>query len=101
MPAVQQVLKPDGTLAGSALAMDEAVRNARAMAGLDLPAAIRAVTTTPAGLLGLPDRGVIEPGAVADLVLLDDRDRVVATVVGGRLAYARDTLGRKAAAGTR
>jgi N-acetylglucosamine-6-phosphate deacetylase len=79
----------DGTLAGSTLALDQAVRNARAMAGLDLAAAVRAVTSVPAGVLALPDRGVVEPGAVADLVLLDDADEVVATVIGGRVAFAR------------
>jgi N-acetylglucosamine-6-phosphate deacetylase len=89
----------DGTLAGSTLALDQAVGNAQAMAGLDLEAAVRAVTSVPSGLLGLLDRGVVAPGAVADLVLLDDDGRVVATVIGGRVAYARGAVPAEAGAG--
>jgi N-acyl-D-amino-acid deacylase len=42
---------------------------------LTLPEAIRRMTSLPASRLGLDDRGVIKPGAVADLVVLDP-DRV-------------------------
>ncbi|HSL57101.1 MAG TPA: amidohydrolase family protein, partial [Acidimicrobiales bacterium] len=59
----------DGTLAGSALTMDAAVRTVVA-AGVDLASALRAASTTPARVLGLADRGRIEPGARADLVVL-------------------------------
>ena len=47
----------DGTLAGSALTMDRAVRNCVRTAGIDLGAAVDAAATTPARLLGLGDRG--------------------------------------------
>ncbi len=80
---------PDGTLAGSTLTLDRAVRNTRAMAGLDLAAAVGAVTAVPAGLLGLADRGAILDGGRGDLVVLDDAGEVVVTVVGGWVAYAR------------
>lgn len=83
---------PDGTLAGSTLTLDRAVRNIVEFAGLGLEDAVRAVTAVPAGALGLPDRGVIEEGAAADVVLLDDAGEVVATVVAGRVAYARGGL---------
>jgi N-acetylglucosamine-6-phosphate deacetylase len=79
----------DGTLAGSTLALDQAVRNLVAFAGRSRIDAVAAVTTTPARVLGLTDRGVIAPGAVGDLVLLDGADEVVATVVGGRVAHDR------------
>jgi imidazolonepropionase len=42
--------------------------------GLATAEALVAVTRTPAELLGLPDRGVLRPGARADLVLLRHRD---------------------------
>jgi N-acetylglucosamine-6-phosphate deacetylase len=62
---------PDGTLAGSSLTMDAAVRNVVEHANVPLPAALVAASTTPAALLGLLDRGQIEAGRRADLVRLD------------------------------
>ena len=77
----------DGTLAGSVLSLDRAVRNAMDFGGLDLVDAVRAVTEVPARVLGLADRGTVAPGAVADLVLLTPEGDVVATVVGGRVVH--------------
>ncbi|HZA76511.1 MAG TPA: N-acetylglucosamine-6-phosphate deacetylase [Acidimicrobiales bacterium] len=80
----------DGTLAGTSdLSLDRAVRNLVGFAGVPLAAAVAAVTASPAALVGLEDRGVIAPGAVGDLVLLDAGGEVVATVIGGRVAYDR------------
>lgn len=61
---------PDGTLAGSAVTMIDAVRNCIA-AGVPARRALRAASTNPARVLGLQDRGAIEPGRRADLVALD------------------------------
>ncbi len=72
----------DDTLAGSSVTMDEAVRTCVA-AGIDLDHALRAAATVPARLLGLVDRGVIEPGRRADLVVLTPDLTVETTVVGG------------------
>jgi N-acetylglucosamine-6-phosphate deacetylase len=82
---------PDGTLAGSTLSLDRAVRNLVAFAGVTVGDAVASVTATPAVLLGLADRGVVAPGAVGDLVLLTPAGDVVATVVGGRIAHDRRT----------
>jgi N-acetylglucosamine-6-phosphate deacetylase len=79
----------DGTLAGSTLALDRAVRNLVSFAGVPLSDAVRAATATPAAALGLADRGVVAPGAVGDLVLLTPSGELVATVVAGRVAYDR------------
>lgn len=73
---------PDGTLAGSALTMDTAVRTCVA-AGVPLPAAIAAASTNPARLLGLHDRGAIRPGMRADLVALTRDLQVEQVWVGG------------------
>ena len=59
----------DGTLAGSALTMDAAVRTA-VNAGVPLDWALTAASTNPARIVGAADRGVIEPGRRADLVAL-------------------------------
>ncbi len=52
-------------------------------------AAWRLVSARPADILGLDDRGRLEPGLRADLVILDRAGRVGATFCAGRLAYAR------------
>jgi len=85
------VRQADGTLAGSNLTLDAAVRNLVAFAGCDRERAIRTVTSTPARALGLSDRGRLEPGALADLVLLDPELRVVMTVRAGRPVHVDPT----------
>lgn len=78
----------DGVLAGSALALDQAVRNLIAWTGCTLVDAIATVTSTPADLLGLPDRGRLAVGSRADLTILDEDARLVRTVVAGETRYA-------------
>jgi len=78
---------PDGTLAGSVLTMDEAVRNLVA-AGASLAAAVHAAATAPARLLGRDDLGVLSPGAPAHVTVLDDELQPVRTLVGGVEAFA-------------
>lgn len=77
----------DGTLAGSDLALDQAVRNLVEFTGCTAAEAVSTVTTTPARLLGLDDRGALEAGRRGDVVVLDAGLRVVATFVGGELAH--------------
>ena len=75
----------DGTLAGSSLRLDRALRNAVAFGAMTRHEAIQAVTVRPARVLGLEaERGTFRAGARADLVVLDDADQVVETWVGGR-----------------
>ena len=59
-----------GSLAGSALTMDQALRNLVDV-GLELADASQRVSTIPADYLGLDDRGRIAPGLRADMVVLD------------------------------
>jgi N-acetylglucosamine-6-phosphate deacetylase len=63
------------TLAGSVIALDEAVRNLVA-GGLGLPFAVAAASRNPLELLGIDDRGRLAAGRRADLVELDDDLRV-------------------------
>lgn len=72
----------DGTLAGSVVTMDRAIRELVAL-GASLPEAVAAATTAPARLLGRDDLGTIAPGARADVVVLDGDLHVVRTLVGG------------------
>ncbi len=94
-----------GTLAGSALTMDAAVRHAVREARVPLEEALRAASDIPARALlrcspvpttltGLSGLGTIAPGAPADLVVLDDELETVATVVAGRAVFdPTDLLG--------
>ncbi|WP_125131329.1 amidohydrolase family protein [Microbacterium sp. 10M-3C3] len=72
----------DGTIAGSTLTQDRAVRTAVA-AGVDPVEALRAVTATPARVVGAADRGHLAPSARGDLVLLDARLHVRAVWAAG------------------
>ena len=72
----------NGSLAGSVLTMDAALRQAVA-AGAGLPGASALVSANPARYLGLHDRGKIAPGLRADLLVLDEALRVEQAWVGG------------------
>lgn len=73
-----------GSLAGSALDMATAVRNAVHLLGLSLDEAARMASRYPAQFLNLDDRlGEIAEGYQADLVLLDDALQVRATWIAG------------------
>jgi N-acetylglucosamine-6-phosphate deacetylase len=76
---------PDGTLAGSVLTMDEAVRNLVA-GGAGWKDAVHAASTAPARLLRRDDLGRLEPGAPAHVAVLDEDLRVIRTLVSGREA---------------
>jgi N-acetylglucosamine-6-phosphate deacetylase len=78
-----------GTLAGSIATMDVAIRNVVRWTDATPTDALRMASEVPARILGLPDRGCIEPGAVADLVLLDHELAVQATITRGQIAYTR------------
>ena len=76
--------RADGTIAGSQLALDAALRNVRRFAGLDPCDAVAACTLRPARLLGIErERGTLRPGARADLALLDADGRAVETWIAG------------------
>lgn len=66
-----------GSLAGSTLTLDRAVRVC-VDAGVPLESAIRSATAVPARAIGERDRGLLDPGARADLVELDDQLEVLA-----------------------
>jgi N-acetylglucosamine-6-phosphate deacetylase len=74
--------RADGTLAGSVGPLDAAVRRL-VDGGAPLADAIHAATRAPALLAGRPDLGTLEPGATADLAVLDSSLRVSRTLVGG------------------
>ncbi len=84
------VFDTEGRLAGlevgSVRSLHGAFREAVLGCGVALEPALRTLTSTPARVLGLRDRGRIAPGLRADLTLLDRRTLEVRSVIaGGRI----------------
>jgi N-acetylglucosamine-6-phosphate deacetylase len=78
----------DGTLAGSVLPIDQALRKLISYTGCSLPEALATITTTPAKLLNIDDqRGQIAPGLIADLLLLTPDLQVATTIAAGDIVY--------------
>jgi N-acetylglucosamine-6-phosphate deacetylase len=83
----------DGTIAGSALHIDQAVRNLMEYARIPFQTAVVNAASAPARLLGLErELGTIAAGKRADLGVWDRDFNVVATVVGGVPVYGADRL---------
>jgi N-acetylglucosamine-6-phosphate deacetylase len=76
-----------GALAGSTLALNEAVRNMVELVGQPIGEAVMMASSTPAGIIGEARRGRLEPGMDADVVVFDWDFRVLLTMVGGRTVY--------------
>lgn len=78
----------DGSLAGSVLKMNVAVKNLVEKCGAPVEYALDCASYNPACNLGLQEEyGSIRCGAVADFTLLDGKFNVVMTVVGGEVVY--------------
>jgi N-acetylglucosamine-6-phosphate deacetylase len=85
---VARLRQPDGSpgsIAGSTLTLDHALRGATQLAGMSLPEAVAALTSVPARALGLDDRlGRLAPGYAADAVMLSEACEVRAVWGAGR-----------------
>lgn len=75
----------EGNLAGSTITLDAAVRSLAAFTGESYQTCLACATLNPARLLGIEkQKGVIAPGADADLAVLDKNHYVTQTYVRGR-----------------
>jgi len=78
----------DGSIAGSVLTMDSAVKNMVELAGVSLRDAIKMATVNPARRIGVYDRkGSLDVGKDADIAIVDERLNVYMTMVRGRVVY--------------
>jgi N-acetylglucosamine-6-phosphate deacetylase len=81
---VAGVCRYQGSLAGSVLTLDHAVRNMHQLVGVPVAEAIRMATLNTAQLMGLEGRkGSLSPGADADLVVMDDSLQIQQVYVRG------------------
>jgi N-acetylglucosamine-6-phosphate deacetylase len=81
---------PEGRLAGSTLTQEVALRNLIRMTGWPFEDALLGLTLNTARALKLERKGVLEPGADADVVILDDSFHVMKTLVAGRVVFNRN-----------
>ena len=79
----------EGRLAGSTLTQEVALRNFVEWSGWPFEDALLGLTLNPAQALGMDKKGILEPGADADVVFLDHTFRVTKTFVKGKLVFER------------
>jgi len=77
-------LMPDGRLAGSVISMLDAVHIMVEQVGTSVGEAALMASSNPARVLALSDRGKIEAGAVADMLVLGPGLNLKTVIVGGR-----------------
>ena len=79
---------PDRTcFAGSVATADRLVRNMVSLAGVPLTDAVKMASATPARIIGATQKGALEAGKDADIVLFDDKINVALTMVKGKIVH--------------
>lgn len=78
----------DGTIAGSVLKLNDAVRNVLRETGLPVHQVVAMASLNPARAIGVADKkGSLEAGKDADILIADDDFRVEKTFIGGKLIF--------------
>ncbi|MFH2025438.1 MAG: amidohydrolase family protein, partial [bacterium] len=81
----------DGTLIGTALALNEIGARFQKFTSCSLEEAVNSISLNPARLLGLDDcKGRLETGRDADLVVMDPDFSIDLTMVGGNVVYRKN-----------
>lgn len=81
-----QCLLEDGTIAGSVLELNAAVRNLKAHTDLSLAEAFACASLNPAKAVGEDDKiGSLEVGKCADIMICDDEINVMTTIINGNI----------------
>ena len=79
----------DGTLAGSTLRLNDALKNVYQITGIPLEQLVRTTSFNQANSLGYPDLGTLRVGAIADVAVLNSDFEVSMTVVDGEIKYQK------------
>ena len=90
--------RPDGTIAGAGIVLDEGIRRMIA-AGIDPALVLTAATETPARAIRSADRGRLSAGAHADLVWWDEGWRPRRIWIGGQEEWGQEVGGQEVPAG--
>ncbi len=81
-----ECLLSDGTIAGSVLRLNEAVKNVRDNTDIPLYKIVAAASLNPAKAIGVAkEKGSLEKGKDADIIITDNDFNVLKTIIGGKL----------------
>ena len=80
----------NGVRAGSTLTLDKALRNLIKFTGLGPETLWRILSLNQANMMGLSDRGALEVGKRADMVVLSKENEVMKTIVGGEVVFEKE-----------
>ena len=85
-----KVYLEEGTLAGSVITLEKAVKNLVERVNIPVDEAIRMASLNPARVLGLDNRkGILAVGKDADIIVLDNDYEVCMTIIGGEIRFDR------------
>jgi len=77
-----------GALAGSTLILKDALKNSAKFTGQTWQDLLPSATSVPAESLNMKGQiGVIQPGALADIVIMDEELSPQLTLISGKIAY--------------
>ncbi|RRS30208.1 MAG: N-acetylglucosamine-6-phosphate deacetylase [Epsilonproteobacteria bacterium (ex Lamellibrachia satsuma)] len=79
----------DGTLAGSVLKLNVALKHMTTLTSMTRVEAVNAVTKIPAQKLGIK-KGELKVGYDADIVIFDENFSIISTIIAGKAKYKRD-----------
>jgi len=86
----QKAYLPDGTLAGSTLTLNSAIRNLVDTANAKITDAVRMASLNGAKVLNIENRkGILAVGKDADMVVMDDNYEVVLTIMHGEIVFQK------------
>lgn len=86
----QRAYLEDGTLAGSTLTLNIAIRNLVETANAKLPEAVRMASLNGAKVLNIENRkGILAVGKVADITVMNDNYEVEMTIIKGNIGYKK------------
>lgn len=83
-----ECLLEDGTIAGSVLKLNNAVKNVYNNTDMPLWSVVNAASLNPAKAIGVDDRkGSLDAGKDADIIITDSDFNIMKTIIGGEVKY--------------